>query len=172
MITSGYSEIMHTLETRVLTALAYSAHDLDYVPVGGRWDKDSAGTVGFRFTDIPIKSALWKKDKDREDNITLPVVTYHTPRQFVEVQITAKVYENVVAPSHKIVKHFINSKDFDVDCVGNFNDNTYYEDYATRTFTFSIVSQDFCNNELNTQEIINESTNNWGLNATTISKIG
>ena len=169
MITSGYSEIMHTLETRVLTALAYSAHDLDYVPVGGRWEEGTSGSVSFRFTDTPIMSTMWKRDPDLAGNVQYAVIKYEKPTQFVEVTICGKVYENVVAQSHKIVNYFIKSKDFTVVSVGNFRDNTWFEDYATRTFTFSIVSQDFCGNEPNTQETINESSNNWGLAKTTIS---
>ena len=176
MITSGYSEIVHTLESRMVTALGFALKDFEpkfaFVPAGGDFPSEQEYAVQFRLTDTPIRSTMWKREPDLAGNVQHAVVKYEKPTQFVEVVLCTKDYEGAVEASHKIVNYFINSKDFTVVRVGNFSDHSWSFSRTSRTFTFEIVSEDFCNNELNTQEIINESSNNWGLNATTISKIG
>ena len=171
MITSGYMEVVDTLETRVLFELAKCVPHLQLISIEDDFPSDSEGAVQFSLADTRLVSAMWEQPPMKpKGNAQFSTLFQEHLTQFVKVQIATKDYSTAIIDSHKIVNHFIKTKAFSVTRVGNFNDSGWSKGRAGRNFTFEIVSQDFCEKELIPQEIRNETISVGGLNATTLSK--
>ena len=134
------------LEEKIVDVVKFVSPHSDFF-VGGQQNVYSNDQIVIALTERAIDTTMWYREPPNTTGVIHAVMKIdYAVKQLINIMVTNINYKKVVSKTNEIVIALVNTNNFEVTRISNFND-FYNEEHSRkrfeRWFTFEVISTDY-----------------------------